>query len=59
MFLAELKSISIMNTGLSGRRSGGRPEDGELRGGPIEEDEDMKALFRETHLRGYFSASST
>lgn len=59
MFLAELKSISIMNTGLSGRRRGGRPEDGELRGGQIEEDEDTEALCRETHLRGYFSASST
>lgn len=58
MFLEELKSISIMNTGLSERKSKGRPEDGQLKDGKIE---DMKIwkIFAGEHLQGYFSASST
>ncbi len=37
MFLEELKSISIMNTGLSEQKSKGRPEDGGMEEGKIEE----------------------
>lgn len=37
MFLEELKSISIMNTGLSEKKSKGQPEDGELKDGRREE----------------------
>lgn len=37
LFLEELESISIMNTGLSEKKSKGRPEDGELKDRKIEE----------------------
>lgn len=59
MFLEELKSISIMNTGLSEKKSKGQPEDGELKDGLKRGDEDMKALCWGIHLQGYFGASST
>ena len=45
MFLEELKSISIMNTGLSEKKSKGRPEDGGRDGGWDDGgDEDARAL---------------
>lgn len=45
MFLEELKSISIMNRGLSEKRSKGRPEDGAMEDGEDRGGEDMKALW--------------
>lgn len=44
MFLEELKSINIMNTGLSKKKRKGQPEDGGLKGGEIENTRNMKDL---------------
>lgn len=45
MFLEELKSINIMNTGLSKKKSKGRPEDECLKGGKIEDTRKERSLL--------------
>lgn len=59
VFLEELKSISIMNTGLSDRKSKRTARGRRTEGWADRGDEDRRALCRGIHLRGFFSASST